>query len=71
MLLILTKPFIPNVDGNKYPKYSQNLGIAAPGQEIPEIKRSGIEVNTKISIQVSRLRIAIDAVMAKNIQAAK
>ena len=48
-----------------------NGGIAAPGQEIPDINSKGTDVNTKISIHVSRLRMAMDVVMAKKIQAAK
>ena len=45
--------------------------MAAPGHEIPEINNKGTDVNTNINIQVSRLRIAMDAVIAKKIQAAK
>ena len=45
--------------------------MATPGHEIPEINNKGTDVNTKISIHVSRLRMAIEAVIAKNMQAAK
>ena len=38
--------------------------MAAPGHEIPEINSNGTEVNTKISIQVSRLRMAMTASIA-------
>ena len=36
-----------------------------PATKIPEINSSGTEVNTKISIQVSRLRMAMEVVIAK------
>ena len=45
--------------------------MAAPGQDIPEMNSRGTEVNTKTNIHVSRLRIAMEAVMAKKIQAAR
>ena len=46
MLLILTNPLIPNVDGNIQENTFQNVGTAAPGQESPELNRSGTEVKT-------------------------
>lgn len=38
---------------------------------IPEMNSRGTEVNTNSSIHVSRLRIAMEAVMAKKMQAAR
>ena len=54
-----------------YEKYFQKAGIAAPGHEMPERNSSGTEVNTNSSIHVSRLRMAMDAFMAKKIHAAR
>ena len=45
--------------------------MAAPGHEMPEMNSNGMDVNTNINIQVSRLRMAIEAVMAKKIHADK
>ena len=45
--------------------------MAAHGHEKPEINSNGTEVNTKISIQVSRLRMAMEVVIAKKMQAAR
>ncbi len=44
----------------------QNDGMAVDGQEIPEIKSKGIEVNTKIMILVSRFCTKTEKVIAKN-----
>jgi hypothetical protein len=62
---------MPKVEGKMYEKYFQKAGIAAPGHEMPERNSSGTEVNTNSSMHVSRLRMAMDAVMAKKIQAAR
>ena len=45
--------------------------MAAPGQETPERNNKGTDVKTNINMQVSRLRMAIEAVMAKNIHDAR
>ena len=57
--------------GEDVQKYFQKAGMAAPGQEMPERNSNGTEVNTNISMHVSRLRMAMDAVMAKKMQAAR
>ena len=66
-----TNPLMPKVEGNIYDMYSQNLGMAAAGHEIPDINNNGTDVNTNINIHVSRLRMKIDVVIAKKIHAAK
>ena len=71
MLLIRTNPLMPKVDGNNHEKYFQKGGMATPGHDIPLMNSKGKEVKTKISIHVSRLRIAMEAVMAKKIHANK
>lgn len=53
ILLILTNPFIPNVEGNIQDTTFQKSGIAAPGHEIPEMNNSGTDVNTYIIIHDS------------------
>ena len=69
MLFIFTNPLIPKVDGKAYDNTFQKGDIAAPGQEIPERKRRGTDVNTNISIQVSRFLITTDAVSEKKTHA--
>ena len=66
-----TYPLIPNVEGKIYEKYLQNAGMAVSGHEIPERKSKGTDVNTNNNIHVSRLRMAMEAVIAKKIQAPK
>ena len=43
--------------------------MAAPGHEMPERKSNGTEVNTKMSIHVSRFLITTEAVREKNTHA--
>lgn len=71
MLLMRTKPLMPKVDGKMYEKYFQNVGMDAAGQDMPDMNSKGTEVKTKISIHVSRLRMVMEAVMAKKMQAAR
>lgn len=71
ILLIRMKPLMPNVEGNSHEKYFQNGGTAAPGHEMPLMKSNGKDVKTNISMQVSRLRMAMEAVMAKKMHADK
>ena len=54
MLLILTNPFMPNVEGNIHETTFQKSGMAAPGHDIPEINNRGTDVNTYIIIHDSR-----------------
>ena len=71
ILFICTNPLIPNVEGNIHENTFQNAGMEAPGHEIPLINKRGIDVNTNISIQVSRLRIKMEVVIAKNMHAVR
>ena len=43
--------------------------MAEAGHEMPERNSSGTEVKTNSSMHVSRLRMAMEAVMAKKMQA--
>ena len=71
MLLMRTKPLMPKVEGKRYEKYVQNAGMADPGHDMPDINSNGTDVKTKTNIEVSRLRMAIEVVMAKKMQDAK
>lgn len=46
ILLILTNPFMPKVDGNIHEMTFQKSGMAAPGHEIPEMNSRGTDVKT-------------------------
>ena len=54
MLLIFRNPLMPSVEGKRYESAFQNFGIATPGHDTPEMKRSGREVKTIIMMHVSR-----------------
>ena len=45
--------------------------MAEPGHEIPDRNSNGTDVKTNNSMHVSRLRIAIEAVIEKKMQALK
>ena len=47
----------------------ETFAVAMRELGVNQDKHLGTEVNTNISMHVSRLRIAIDAVMAKKMQA--
>ena len=49
----------------------QRAGNTTNRQETPERNNKGTDVKTNINMQVSRLRMAIEAVMAKKIHAAR
>jgi len=65
VLLIFTKPSIPNEEGNNFPNHTQYSGIADFGQEIPEININGTDVNTNIKKGISRSRLKNDIAIAK------
>ena len=46
ILLILTNPFMPKVDGKIHETTFQKSGIAAPGHDMPEMNSRGTDVNT-------------------------
>lgn len=66
---ILTYPFIPKVDGNRYDKYFQNVGIDTAGHDNPERNNIGTDINTSNSIESSRRYINSDNTIAKKIHA--
>jgi hypothetical protein len=62
-------PWIPGVEGNRYPIACQNGGIASFGQETPDMNNKITDVKTNTSIGASRVVIKPDNVMAKKIEA--
>ena len=66
---MLTKPFIPNVEGKMHDTAFQNTGTALSGHEIPERKRNGTDVNTNSNIAVSRSHTKQPSVIAMKMQA--
>ena len=68
--VILTKPLMPNVDGNSHEKPFQKIGMLLAGHEMPLANSNGMEMNTNMMMNDS-LSCAIDEMeMLKNTQAA-
>ena len=68
--VILTKPLIPNVEGNSHEKPFQKIGMLLAGHDIPLANSNGIEMNTNIMMNDSLSCAIDDNEMLKNTHAA-